>query len=256
MTAVPGAVTDESRVTAGPVTYRNGDVEIEAYLARPTLPGPRPAVLVIHEAFGPNDHIHDLARRFANAGFDALAPNLYTRAGMPTPNDMDSVLEKMWGTPDGQVVSDLDAGAAYLRSLDDASGKVGCVGFCSGGRQTLLFAVSSTAVDAAVDCWGGFIDRATADDLTTDARPTPIIDMVANLACPLLAVGGAEDQNPSPEVLAELAKRLDALGKDATVKVFEDAGHAFLADYRPSYREGPAHELWPQIVAFFDRHLR
>ena len=130
-----------------------------------------------------------------------------------------------------------------------------CIGFCSGGRQTLLFACSSVAADAAVPCWGGFIEKATPDEETTDNRPVKIIDLAGNAYCPLYVVGGAEDQNPSPEVLAELARRLDATGKDATVEIFEGAGHAFLADYRPSYAEPQAHDLWGKVIAFFHKHL-
>src|SRR6266403_1746846 len=87
--------------------------------------------------------------------------------------------------------------AAYLRGLSGATGKVGAIGFCSGGRHTLLFACSSNKVDAAVDCWGGFIQRATPDAETTPARPTPIFNLVDRLSCPLFAVFGEEDQNPS-----------------------------------------------------------
>ena len=255
--AHPGAVSDPSRVSGQDVTYRSGGDDISAYLAEPTAPGPHPAIIVIHEAFGPNDHIHDLARRFANAGFVALAPNLYSRVGTPAPTDFPAIMAAMFSVSDAQAVADLEAAAAHLRALDASTGKVGCVGFCSGGRNTLLFASSSNAVDAAVDCWGGFIDRAGPDAETTPERPVPVIELAAKgLSCPLLAVGGAEDENPSPATLAELGSRLEAAGRPATVKVFDGAGHAFLADYRDSYRDGPAHELWPQIIAFFDQHLR
>ena len=252
--AVPGAVTDPTAVIGTDVTVQSGDTALEAYLARPVAGGSRPGIIVIHEAFGPNDHIHDLARRFANAGFNALAPNLYTRIGAPP--DMASIMDKMFALGDAQAVADMEASAAYLRDLDGATGKVGCIGFCSGGRHTLLFATSSNKVDAAVDCWGGFIDRATMDADTTEARPTPVIDKVSGVSCPLFVVGGAEDQNPSPAVIHELERRLKDAGKDVTVKIFDGAGHAFLADYRPSYREGPAFQLWGDIEMFFDKHLR
>jgi len=254
---VPGAVTDPSAVTSSDVSIATSEGRLEGYLARPAGGRPRAGVIVIHEAFGLNDHIRDLARRFANAGFDALAPNLYTRTGAPRPDDMADVFAKMLGLSDAGVVADLEATAAHLRSLDDASGKVGCIGFCSGGRQTLLFALSSTAVDAAIDCWGGFVDRASPDDVVTANRPTPLVDLAERLRVPLFLVGGAEDANPSPEVLRTLESRLRAAGTAAvSVRIFDGAGHAFLADYRPSYREGPARELWPMLVEFFQAHLR
>src|SRR3954447_5893608 len=181
---VPGAVTDPEAVTTSRVQLESGGDKIDAYLARPAKePGRRGGVIVIHEAFGPVDHIDDLTRRFANAGFDAIAPNLYCRTGAPDPTDMASVMTKMFGVADPQAVADLEAAAAYLRRLDGANGKVGCIGFCSGGRQTLLLACSSVAVDAAVPCWGGFIEKATPDEETTDNRPVKIIDLAGNAYC-------------------------------------------------------------------------
>lgn len=253
---VPGEVTDPSRVQAETTQYQSGGETIQAYLARPSQRGRYPGIIVIHEAFGLVDHIRDVARRFANAGFTALAPDLYSRTGGPDPGQMPSVLDKMFGLPDAQVVRDLEAAARFLRAQDGSTGRVGVVGFCSGGRQTLLFACSSREVDAAVDCWGGFITRATPDAVTTASRPTPVIDLVQRLSCPLFAVFGEEDQNPSPNDAADLRARLENAGKEAVVKVYPNAGHAFLADYRPSYRETAAFELWPEMVSFFERHLR
>ena len=253
---VPGQVTDPAAVQAQDVTFPSASDTIQGYLARPSRAGTHPGVIVIHEAFGMVEHIRDLARRFANAGFIALAPDLYSRVGGPNPDDMQSVFPKMFGLSDDQVVRDLEAAAAFLRGQEGSSGKVGCIGFCSGGRQTLLFACRSDQVDAAVDCWGGFISRATPNDVTTPERPTPVMDLLPQLHCPLFAVFGEEDQNPTPAEAEEMRRRLEQAGKTFQLKVFPNAGHAFLADYRPSYREGPAMELWPQIVSFFETHLR
>jgi carboxymethylenebutenolidase len=248
---VPGAVGDDTQLETSDV--RLG--EVDAYVASPTGGGRRGGVIVIHEAFGPVPHIADLARRFAAAGFDAIAPNLYSRAGAPDPKDFPAVFAAMFGKADAECVADLDAAAAHLRSLPTSNGKVGVIGFCSGGRQTLLYACSSSAPDAAVDCWGGFVDRATPDEETTATRPTPVRDLVGNASCPIFLAGGADDDNPSPAVLADLAARLEAAGKDVTLKVWDGVGHAFLADYRPSYAEPQAHELWADVLAFFGRHL-
>jgi len=162
----------------------------------------------------------------------------------------------MFAKSDAEAVRDLEAAAAHLRGLSGATAKVGAIGFCSGGRQTLLFACSSDKVDAAVDCWGGFIHRATPDAETTSSRPKPILDMVGQLHCPLFGVFGEEDQNPTVALSEELRTRAQRAGKDVTIKVYKNAGHAFLADYRPSYREQPAAELWSDAVAFFDKHLK
>lgn len=256
MANIPGAVTDPGRVHGEALRIESGGETIAGYLARPSQPGRNPGIVVIHEAFGMVEHIRDLARRFANLGYNALAPDLYSRTGGPDPNDMNSVFPVMFGLPDAQAVRDLEAAAAHLRGLSGASGKVGAIGFCSGGRHTLLFACSSARVDAAIDCWGGFVDRATPDAEFTASRPTPILNMIDRLHCPLYAVFGEEDPNPAPAIADELKSRAQRAGKDVTTKVYKNAGHAFLADYRPSYREAPAHELWSDITAFFARHLK
>lgn len=255
--ALAGQVANPEGLDTKDVTFTSDGHTMQAYLARPRKPGRHPGILVLHEAFGLVEHTRDVARRFANVGFIALAPNVYSRVGAPAdPKDMDAVRAKMFGLRDSQIVRDLEAAAAFLREQEGASGKVGCVGFCVGGRWTLLFACSSAKVDAAIDCWGGFITRATSEAATTPERPTPVIDMVSRLHCPLYAVVGEEDQNPSPADANDLRLRLQKAGKAATVEVFKNAGHAFFADYRPSYREAAAFELWPKMVAFFDKHLK
>jgi carboxymethylenebutenolidase len=254
--ALPGEVTNPAALETRDVTFQSDGFAMRAYLARPKAPGTYPAVIVLHEAFGLVEHERDVARRFANAGFIALAPDVYSRVGAPqNASDMAEVRAKMFGLTDAQLVRDFEAAAAFVRAQPGASGKLGCVGFCVGGRWTLLFACSSDKLDAAIDCWGGFITRATPDALTTPARPVPVVDLAARLHCPLYLVCGEEDQNPSPADAAELAKRLEQTGKNFKLEVFKNAGHAFFADYRPSYREAPALELWPKMVAFFKTHL-
>jgi carboxymethylenebutenolidase len=257
MANIPGAVTDPSRVRGETIDLKSGGDTIKGYLARPSQDGRYPGIVVIHEAFGLVEHIRDIARRFANIGYNAIAPDLYSRKGGPSdPNDINTVFPVMFGLPDSEAVQDLEAAADYLRALPGATGKIGAIGFCSGGRHTLLFAGSSRKVDAAIDCWGGFIDRANPNEQTSAARPKPPLDMVGQLNCPVFGVFGEEDQNPPVALEAALKQRGQAAGKDVTTKVYPNAGHAFLADYRPSYREGPAQELWGDIRNFFDRHLK
>ncbi len=253
----PGVVTDPGRIKGGVVSLQSGGDRIAAYVATPNQQGNYPGIVVIQEAFGLVDHICDLARRFANIGYNACAPALYWRRGAPkNPDNMDDVRPVMFGLPDSEAVQDLEAAADYLRALPGATGKIGAIGFCSGGRHTLLFACSSRKVDAAIDCWGGFINRANPNEETNAARPKAPLDMVGQLNCPLFGVFGAEDENPPVALEAELKRRAQAAGKDVTTKVYQNAGHAFLADYRPSYREGPAQELWGDIRSFFDKHLK
>ena len=112
-----------------------------------------------------------------------------------------------------------------------------------------------------MDCWGGFIDKATLEERSTPERPTPPLELVEQLRCPLLAAIGAEDQNPSPELGERLRERagnspIGRSGREIKVDVYEGAGHAFFADYRPSYRPEPAALLWERVVPFLGEHLR
>jgi carboxymethylenebutenolidase len=267
---VPGGLADPARVAGEDLTFAGaGGTQVNGYLARPAgadtpsaagsdpATSARPAMIVIHEAHGLNEHIRDIVNRFANIGYVALGVDLYTREGGPPPmGDMQALMARLFSMSDETVLGDLEGAAGFLRARDDVSGKVGCVGFCMGGRYTLLFACSSDRLDAAIDCWGGFIDRATPDERSTPARPTPPLELADKLNCPLLAAVGAEDQNPSPELGEQLRERGAASGQQVKVDVYEGAGHAFFADYRPNYRPAAAAKLWGEIVPFLARHLQ
>jgi carboxymethylenebutenolidase len=258
---VPGAVTDPARVHGQDITYPgSGGDQINGYLAVPAEPAGehgRPAVIVIHEAGGLGEHIRDVTNRFANLGYIALGVDLYTREGGPPPmGDLQALMARLFAMSDQTILGDLEGAADLLRARADCDGKVGCIGFCMGGRYTLLFACSSNRLDAAVDCWGGFIHAATPEQHTTAQRPAPPLELAERLSCPLYAAVGAEDQNPSPEIGDRLRERAGQSGQEVTVDAYEGAGHAFFADYRPSYRPEPAALLWERIVPFFARHLQ
>ncbi len=259
---VPGAVTDPSRVVGEDLTFPGAEgTLVNGYLARPAdldaaAGGYAPGLIVIHEAGGLGEHIRDMANRFANLGYVALGVDMYTRYGGPPPmDDLPALMKKLFSMSDATAVGDLEGAAEFLRDREDATGNVGCIGFCMGGRYTLLFAGSSDALDAAVDCWGGFVDKATVEDLSTPERPTPPLELASKIACPLLVAIGAEDHNPSPELGAQLGERARESGWEVKVDVYEGAGHAFIADYRPSYRPEPAAKLWREIVPFLQRTL-
>jgi carboxymethylenebutenolidase len=259
---VPGAVGDPTRVTGEELTFAGaGGTQVNGYLARPADPDPagsaHPGVIVIHEAMGLNDHIRDIANRFADLGYAALGVDLYTREGGPPPmDDREAMMKRLFSMSDATVLGDLEGAADFLRVRDDVTGKIGCIGFCMGGRYTLLFACASDRLSAAVDCWGGLIDRATPEERSTPERPVPPLELVEKLSCPLLAAVGAEDNNPSPELGEQLRAGAEKSDQEVKVDVYEGAGHAFLADYRPTFRPGPAAKLWQEIVPFLARHLQ
>ena len=256
--AVPGALADPAAVVSEDVTFRGHEgITIGGHLARPAHGGgPRGSVLVLHEAMGLNAHIRDVADRFAGLGYTALAPDLYVREGIPPESDREALFATMLGQRDEQLVGDLQGAADHLGARAESNGRIGCVGFCSGGRQTLLFAANTSSLAAAADCWGGFTRRASADAETTEQRPVPPIDQLEGLHCPLLVVVGASDKNPSPEDGRAIVARAREAGKDARVSIYEDAGHAFFADYRPTYVEPAAYRLWDELKEFFAQHLR
>ena len=254
---VAGAVTEPAGLDAQSVRFAGSGADmVDGYLVRPAAAGRLPGMIVIHEAGGLNDHIRDVAGRIAQLGYVTLAVDLYTREGGPPPmDDVQAMMSRLFSIPDQRVVEDLTGAAEFLRAREDASGKVGCIGFCMGGRYTLLFACSTGSLDAAVDCWGGFIDRSTPEEISTDARPEPPLDLAGRLSCPLLAAVGAEDVNPSPALGEQLRERASESGHPVQVDIYDGAGHAFFADYRPTYRPEPAARLWHRIVPFLASNL-
>jgi carboxymethylenebutenolidase len=256
---VPGAVLDPAVIAAEDLTYPGaGGTAVNGYLARPAHAArPLPGMIVIHEAGGLGDHIRDVVRRIANLGYVALGVDLFTREGGPPPaGDLPALMARLFSMPDARILGDLEGAADLLRARPDVSARVGCIGFCLGGRLTLLFACASDRLDAAVDCWGGFIDRSTPDERSTPERPMPPLDLVERLHCPLMAALGADDHNPSPALAVRLRERLRATPHETVIDVYEGAGHAFFADYRPSYRPEPAALLWERVVGFLAAHLK
>jgi carboxymethylenebutenolidase len=235
------------------IQYPSQDgTQINAYFSRPAASGRYPGVVVIMEAFGLVDHTKDVARRFAEQGYLALAPDMYTREGSPDPGNMEQVLKTMFSVPDAQAVADLEGGITYLKRLPDSNGKVGAIGFCSGGRYTLILACKSANLDAAVDSAGGFIIQ----DEHTPQRPVSPIAMIPTLSCPLLALFGEEDPNPSPAHAARLQEELDKHRKTYELRMYRQAGHAFFADYRSSYRAAAAQDMWHRVLVFYEKYLK
>jgi carboxymethylenebutenolidase len=250
--AVAGQVEHPERLSTLDISYRSEGTRLSAYLARPRESGSYPAIIICHDVFGLSDHARDVARRFANQGFVVLVPDGFARLDLSP--DESKIRGRGGLLEDRLTVADLNQGADLLRALPYCSGKVGCVGFCMGGRNALLWACSSPKVDAAIDCWGGFV---TGDN--SPLHPTPVVDLVGQLKIPVYAVFGGDDQNPSPAHSAELRQKLEKAGKLGlvTMETFAGCGHAFFADHRPEmYREKAAFELWPKMVAFFKQHLK
>jgi carboxymethylenebutenolidase len=234
------------------ITGHNGDA-IEAYFARPTRDGPHPGVVVIHHMPGYDRSTKEITRTFAVYGYDTILPNLHHRyAPGAKATDAAAAAIEAGGVPDDQCIGDVRGAADFLRALPTSNGKVGIIGYCSGGRQSYVVACSID-VDAAVDCYGGRV-VAAPDDLTP-ARPISPIDRTPDLRCPLLGLFGVEDANPSPEQVAQIEEALRANGKTFEFHMFENAGHAFFTVDRPNYRVDASREGWKLIWDFFGRYL-
>jgi carboxymethylenebutenolidase len=254
MTQLPTGASASGSLTATTVTLPgHGGDEIEAYVARPEGDGSRGGVVVIHHLPGYDRPSKEIARRFAELGYDVVCPNLYSReAPGASPDDAAAVARANGGVPDERLVGDVAGAAAYLRALPTSNGKVGVIGYCSGGRQSVLVACEGD-VDAAVDCYGAFVTGTIPPGLPL--KVTTLVDRLPQLGAPLLGLFGAEDSHPSPEQTAELEQILTDLGKDFEFHTYEGAGHAFFAVDRPSYNVAAANDGWERIETFFGRHL-
>ena len=173
-------------------------------------------------------------------GYNAVCPNLYWReAPGASPDDAAATARAAGGVPDERLVGDVGGAVAYLRAMPNSNGKAGTIGYCSGGRQSFLAAVS-LPLDAAVDCYGAFVVGKPPEGMPL--KVGPIVDQTPDLSCPLLGLFGAEDSHPSPEQVAELEKALVEAGKAFEFHSYEGAGHAFFAVNRPAYRPEAAND--------------
>ncbi len=236
------------------VTIRgDGGDEIEAYLARPMSQGPFGGVVVIHHMPGYDAPTKEITRRFAAGGYSALMPNLYYRdAPGASPDDAAAAARAKGGVPDARLIGDVAGAAAYLRGLSNSNGKVGVIGYCSGGRQSFL-AACSLPLDAAVDCYGAFVTGAPPEGMPL--KVGPIKHLTKDLSCPLLGLFGEDDQYPSPEQVTELEDELKAQGKTYEFHSYTGAGHAFFSVNRAAYRPEAAVDGWEKIFTWFGRYL-
>jgi carboxymethylenebutenolidase len=229
------------------------DQSVEAYFANTESDENVGGVVVIHHLPGYDEATKEIVRKFAANGYNAICVNLYSRqAPGASADDAAAAVRAVGGISDEQLVGDVGAAATYLRAVSGSNQKVGVIGYCSGGRQSLL-AACSLDLDAAVDCYGAFVvvDPPEAANM----RATSIVDKLANLSCPLLGLFGAEDQYPSPEQTETLRGLLSEHSKEFTFHSYDGAGHAFFAGDRPSYRPEVATEAWGEIWKFYAQHL-
>jgi carboxymethylenebutenolidase len=227
--------------------------QIDGYLARPLGVGLAPGVVIIHHMPGWDGAHKEIARRFAHHGYIALCPNLQFREGKATPEENSASIRAAGGMPDDRTMGDVQGAIDVIRALPYASGKVGVIGYCSGGRQAYLAACTLRGVDAVVDCYGGGV--AAKPEELTPRQPVAPLDFTKDLPCPLLGLFGVEDTRPSPDDTAKTEEVLKRLGKNYEFHTYENAGHAFFSVDRPNYRVHAAIDGWKRVFTFFGKHL-
>jgi carboxymethylenebutenolidase len=252
----PSAVADvvhtsDTGLIAGEVKIPVGDGDMPAYRAMPQGKGPFPTVLVVQEIFGVHEHIRDVCRRFARAGYFAVAPELYARQGdVSKLASIDDIFKQVVSkVPDAQVLSDLDAAVAWAKQTGNAdTTRLGVTGFCWGGRITWLYAAHNPHLKAAVAWYGRLVGQAS------DMTPKHPVDIAKDLYAPVLGLYGGADQGIGLDTVEQMRAALKAAGKASEIVVYPGAQHGFHADYRPSYNKDAATDGWQRLLAWFKTH--
>ncbi|WP_308923863.1 dienelactone hydrolase family protein [Janthinobacterium sp. J1-1] len=239
--------TDGAGLISGTIMVKIDGQDVPVYASQPEGKTGLPVILVISEIFGVHEHIADMARRFAKQGYLALAPDLFVRQGDATkapsmPELMKNIVGK---TPDAQVMSDLDAIVAWARQNGGDTARLGITGFCWGGRITWLYAAHNPAVKAGVAWYGRLVGESTA------ITPQHPVDIAPALKAPVLGLYGAKDTGISQESIATMKAALAKGSSKSEFVVYPDSGHAFNADYRPSYVAADAKDGYARCLAWF-----
>ena len=249
--------TPADGLRTGEITYEVNGFKVPAFYAAPAGKTNLPVVLVIQEIFGVHEYIADTARRFAKAGYLAIAPELYARQGDPSKYGEIAKLqaEVVSKVPDAQVMADLDGAVQWARANGGNNKKVGITGFCWGGRITWLYAEQSPTVGAGVAWYGRLVGNPSA------LTPKHPVELAASLKAPVLGLYGGQDGgiplttvNQMKDALAEAGDKGNKAAKGSRFVVYPDAPHAFHADYRPSYRKAAAEDGWAQALEWFKAH--
>ncbi len=254
--AASALTTDSDGLEAGEVKIPTSSGDIPGYRALPLKPKAKvPVILVVHEIFGVHEHIKDVCRRFAKAGFYAIAPELFARQGdVSKIADFKEIMSKVVSkVPDAQVMSDLDASVAFAKKDPHAdASKLSITGFCWGGRIVWLYAAQQSSLKAGVAWYGKLVGE--KDPL----HPKLASEVVAELKAPVLGLYGGKDQGIPVDTVEQQAQALaassNANAKASSVHIYPDAGHAFFADYRPSYHQASAEDGWKRALDFLKAH--
>ena len=243
--------TDSADLIAGEVKIPVSDGQIPAYRAMPDKGSSFPVILVVQEIFGVHEHIKDMCRRFAKLGHVAVAPELYARQGdvSKITNINEIISTVVSKVPDAQVMSDLDATAAWAKKSSKGDvNKLGITGFCWGGRIVWLYAAHSPQLKAGVAWYGRLVGA--PDEL----HPTHPVDIAAKLKAPVLGLYGGKDTGIPLDTVEKMREAVKAAGGKSEIVVYPDAGHGFNADYRPGYDKNAAQDGFRRLQEWFKKY--
>ena len=242
--------TDAGGLVTGEVKIPTSEGELPAYYAHPASGSSFPIVIVNEEIFGVHEHIKDLCRRLAKAGYLAVATEYYARIGdLSKMTDVPTIIKDVISkAPDARYLADAEATIDWAGKNKGNVGKVAVTGFCRGGRQTWLMAENNARVKAAVAWYGPVLGA------TSDIQPRTVTDGADQLKCPLLGLYGAADTGIKVEDVQAAAAKAKAAGKTVEIVVYPDTPHGFNADYRPSYRKDAAEDGWKRMLAWFKQN--
>jgi len=244
--------TSADGLTAGQVAIDSKGFAMPAYRAAPEGKTGLPVVLVIQEIFGVHEYIADVCRRFARAGYLAVAPELYARQGDPAQyTDISQLLSQLVSkVPDAQVMDDLDAAAAWAGTNGGDADRIAVTGFCWGGRITWLYAAHGP-VKAAVAWYGRLVGQ------SSNLAPRHPVDVAGTLNAPVLGLYGGQDTGIALDTVEQMKAALaqgNTAARASEFVVYPDAPHGFHADYRPSFRAEAAQDGWARTLDWFKRH--
>ncbi len=242
--------TDSKGLVAGEVKIPVKDGQIPAYRAMPEKGKNLATVLVVQEIFGVHEHIRDVCRRLGKLGYLAVAPELFARQGdVANMTNIQEILEKVVSkVPDTQVMRDLDATAAWAAKNNGNGAKLGITGFCWGGRIVWLYAAHNPGLKAGVAWYG----RLTGDK--DELHPRQPLGLAPSIKAPVLGLYGAEDQGIPVKIVEMMQDDLKTAKSPSEIVIYPDAPHGFHADFRSSYRQGPAQDGWKRLQEWFKRH--
>lgn len=244
--------TSADGLDAGMTTFpASGGLTMNAYRARPKGKKNLPVIVVVQEIFGVHEWIRDICRRFAKAGYYAIAPDYYQRQGDATRiADIQALVTTIVSkVPDAQVMADTDAAFAFAAKDGGSASRIGITGFCWGGRITWLYAAHNPKLKAGVAWYGRLTGAATP------LQPKYPIDLVPAVRAPVLGLYGGLDKGIPVADVERMNAALKAAGKPSSLTVFPQADHGFLADYRPSYNDAAAKEGWAKALDWFKRNV-